>query len=159
MAEMNAYLSLAENDYLFAKASMDAAVQLGNYNTSVGICAQAGEKYLKAVIELCFVEDGDAMSLLHSHNLRALLNKILTEYPMNVSSIECKWLGDFYFDARYPGDNFVVATKQDAEDCLVIVEKIKIDVERILADEKKRRSVVSGALKELSAFGDNVSGS
>lgn len=153
MAAINSYLSLAENDYLFAKASMTAAAQLGNYNQTVSICAQAGEKYLKAVIELCFAEDDDAMSLLHSHNLRALLNKILTNYSMNVSSVECKWLGDFYFDARYPGDNFVVATKQDAEDCLTIVEKIDADVRRLIEEEKKRREAVRSELKKLSAFG------
>lgn len=152
MANVNSYLGVADDDYLFAKAGMPTAAQIGRYNNVASICAQAGEKYLKAVIELCFAQDEDVMSLLHSHNLRALLNRILTKYSMNVSSIECKWLGDFYFDARYPGDNFVIVNEQDARDCIAIVEKIKNDAERIIAEEERLREKRKGELGRFSAF-------
>lgn len=152
MEELNSYLGMAKSDYLFAKSSLDVGEMIGNYNQVVAILAQAGEKYLKAVIELCFIGDDDAMVLLHSHNLRALYNKVITKFELKVSSRDCKWLGDFYFDARYPGDNFVVVNRKDADECLKIVKQLEIDITKIIFAERKERQERAKALKEFSAF-------
>lgn len=152
MEELNSYLGMAKSDYLFAKSSLDVGEMIGNYNQVVAILAQAGEKYLKAVIELCFIGDDDAMVLLHSHNLRALYNKVITKFELKVSSRDCKWLGDFYFDARYPGDNFVVVNRKDADECLKIVKQLEIDITKIIFAERKKRQERAKALKEFSAF-------
>lgn len=152
MEELNSYLGMAKSDYSFAKSSLDVGEMVGNYNQVVAILAQAGEKYLKAVIELCFIGDDDAMVLLHSHNLRALYNKVITKFELKVSSKDCKWLGDFYFDARYPGDNFVVANRKDADECLKIVKQLEIDITKIIFAERKKRQERAEALKAFSAF-------
>ena len=83
---------------------------------------KAGEKYLKALIEYAFLDDPDAMNLMHSHNLRALYNRIINKYSLSVDSKSCKWLGGFYYDAGYPGDNFVEVNEQDANECLSIFD-------------------------------------
>lgn len=151
MEKLNSYLGMAKNDYLFAKSSVSAGDTIGNYNVVVSLLAQAGEEYLKAAIEFCFITD-DAMNLLHSHNLRTLYNKVITKYKLSVSSRDCKWLGDFYFDARYPGDNFVTANREDAEECLRIVECLEEDVRKILSQEKMGRKEKQKIIKTLSAF-------
>ncbi len=92
------------------------------------------------------------MTLLHSHNLRAIYNKIVTQFNMTVTSKDCKWLGDFYFDARYPGDNFVEVSRQDALECLDITERVGRDVSVILEHEKEVRQEARESLKDLHAF-------
>lgn len=152
MEKINSYLGLAQNDYYFAKAFLPAGDTVNNYNMIASLCAQSAEKYLKAVIEKCFAEDESCMMLLHSHNLRSIYNKIVTRFDMTVTSKDCKWLGDFYFDARYPGDNFVEVNRQDAVECLRITEIISNDVSVILDQEEKRRQAMREAVKDLRAF-------
>lgn len=152
MEKLNSYLGMAKNDYLYAKSGMSVSRELGNYNVVAALCSQSGEKYLKAVIEKCFVGDADAMELLHSHNLRALYNKIITKFPLKVSSKDCKWLGDFYFDARYPGDNFVIVNFDDAAECLRIVEVIEKEVRSVIDAEEEGRKKKREMVRHLSAF-------
>lgn len=152
MEKLNSYTGMAKNDYLYAKNAMDTGRMLGNFNGVAALCAQSAEKYLKAVIEKCFVGDADVFELLRSHNLRSLYNKISTEFQLKVSSKDCKWLGDFYFDARYPGDNFVVVNEADAEECLRIVEIIEKDVRDIIRSEEENRIKQRSKLSEMRAF-------
>ena len=152
MEKLNSFYGLAKNDYLYAKAGLEVCKSLGSYNPIVSNWAQAGEKFLKAIIEVTFVDDADCIQLLHSHNLRALYNKIKTKYTLSVNSRDCKWLGDFYFDAGYPGDNFIVASKEDAEECLELVEKLMNDCKRILEEENSKRDAMTEVLEGMKAF-------
>lgn len=129
----NSYYSIGYDDYLFAKDSLPLCERSNNYNSVVAILAQAGEKLLKEVIERKFIDDSSCIAILRTHNLRTIVNKINERYPeAKLNSMECKWLGDFYFDARYPGDNYVVVSKEDAYLALEIVEKILDAVNDIL---------------------------
>ena len=126
MYSLNSYYGMAENDYLYAKGGMEICRALGNYNSIASGCAQAAEKYLKALAELCLVDEADAVSIMRTHNLRTLVNRIKDVIPgINLSSKDCKWLGDYYFEARYPGDNFVRVNEEDARECLRITEEIR----------------------------------
>lgn len=80
--------------------------------------------------------------------------KIITKFNMNVSSKDCKWLGDFYFDARYPGDNFVTVNEEDAQECLRIVELLETDVMAIITEEEAVRGVQRQKLRNMAAFKD-----
>ncbi len=131
----NSYYSIGYDDYLFAKDSLPLCDRTGNYNSVVAILAQSAEKLLKEVIEVKFADDSACISILKTHNLRTIINKIKERYPDSAfNSMECKWLGDFYFDARYPGDNFVVVNKEDAYTALAITESILKGVDEILSD-------------------------
>jgi HEPN domain-containing protein len=150
--KLNSYFGMGENDFLYAKGSMETGKIVGNYNVTASLCAQAGEKFLKAVIERCFSEDADSFTLLRSHNLRAIYNKVITKYDLSVDSRSCKWLGDFYYDARYPGDNFVTVNEKDAKECLDIVEQVKMDVEKIFKEQEILKREACSALDDLKAF-------
>lgn len=149
METINSYYGAAQNDLLYIRTMYSTIENAPSFNIFVVMCATTAERFLKAVIEKCFVEDSEAMSLLHTHNLRSLYNKIITSYSLSTDSKSCKWLGDFYFDARYPGDNFVVVNKDDAIEAYQILEMIYSDVTRILQDEEQIRK---DALKELQSF-------
>ncbi len=132
----NSYFQIGYNDYLFAKDSLTLCDQSGNYNAVVSILAQSAEKLLKEVIEIKFSDDSSCISILKTYNLRTIVNKIKEKYPdIALNSIECKWLGDFYFDARYPGDNFVLVSKEDAHTALAITEDILKAVKEVLEYE------------------------
>ncbi|MDO4557205.1 MAG: HEPN domain-containing protein [Lachnospiraceae bacterium] len=151
---LNTYFGMGENDYQYAKVGMEFSSDLGNYNNVVSGFAQAAEKYLKAIIQLDYAEE-DALRYLKSHNLRALLNKIKEKRAFNVSSRDCKWLGDFYFDARYPGDNFVLVNSEDAQDALRIIDDVRAETIRILneiEEERKKMKTTLNNLKDLNSF-------
>lgn len=132
----NSYYSIGYDDYLFAKDSLPLCDKSNNYNAAAAIFAQSAEKLLKEVIEQKFVDDSSCIAILRTHNLRVLVNKIKERYPdAELNSIECKWLGDFYFDARYPGDNYIVVSKDDAYTALEIATNILCTVNDIIGIE------------------------
>jgi HEPN domain-containing protein len=62
---------------------------------------------------------------MKSHNLRALLEKIKGRFAdCPLDSKDYKWLGDFYFDARYPGDNFVAVGEERGLECIRLLEEL-----------------------------------
>lgn len=124
---INTYYWTANNDYLYAKAGLNIGKELGNYNNIVALCAQAAEKFLKAVIEYYFAGEVQYLDCLRTHNLKLIHNVIKTKFlDIPVNAKELKWLGDYYFEARYPGDNFIlVSDENDAIECIKIVETIR----------------------------------
>lgn len=152
MGKLNSYYGMSENDYSFAKNSLATCESLGNYNVIASLCAQAEENFLKAMVEVAFDNDSESIQLLHSHNLRAIYNEVIQKYDLLVTSRDCKWLGDFYFDARYPGDNFVIVNRNDAEECLNIVEQLMQDCKKIISTETKKREEERDALRGMKAF-------
>ncbi|MGL4736003.1 MAG: HEPN domain-containing protein [Cellulosilyticaceae bacterium] len=130
--QFNSFLGRGINDYLYAKSSLGDATR-PEYNWPAVIFAQAGEKILKAIIETKFIDDSACIQMMKTHNLRTIVAKILEKYPESkLSSRDCKWLGDFYFDARYPGDDFIIVTFEDAIQAREIVEDILVEAEKIL---------------------------
>ena len=128
----NSYKSLAENEYLYMKASIEIARQLKNYNVLATQCAQICEKYLKAIVSEKLIMDATNKELLQTHNLRSILSKIKEYYDLQISSREIKYVGDFYFDARYPGDNFTTVDEEAIEDCIEITQKVREECLKIL---------------------------
>lgn len=150
MRPLNSYFGMAENDYRYAKAGFEICRELGNYNSVASGCAQAGEKYLKALAEVCLVDAPDGIITMKSHNLRAIVNKIKEYRPQaDLNSKDCKWLGDFYFEARYPGDNFVVVNKEDALECLRITESIRDTVDTELKQLEQKLEDMGQVFKKL----------
>lgn len=149
--KINSYYGMAYNDYCYAKAGMQVGEQLGNYNGVAALCAQSAEKYLKAVLEITFAKD--ALGLMHSQNLRAITNKLKEAYPeLELSTKDMKWLGDFYFDARYPGDNFVEVNKEDALECIRITEDLQQKVRNLLEQNQIERENKKAQIQNLDSF-------
>ena len=74
--------------------------------------------------------DEDVSDLLRKHNMKKMASKLNEWNPkLNLDTIGLAYLTDFYFDARYPGDDFYTVSKEDFEKCLAImydtVEKLK----------------------------------
>ena len=152
MVNMNSYYSRAMNDLDFAEHDLVVGRKRDDFNNVAVLCAQAGEKFLKAIFEPAFAEEPSCADLMKTHNLRTLCNKINTKYTLTVSSRDCKWLGDFYLEASYPGKNFAVVSKDDAVECIDLAKQIKKDTDSILAEIQKERDEMRKVLDTMRAF-------
>lgn len=114
----NDYYEIAYNNLLYLEHSLSTTF----YNDIAVNAQQVAEKMLKSVLEyLCDLGD-ELDKLLRSHNLRAIYDKIHNVYPefcLDRGSLSI--LKDFYFDAKYPGDNFVTVTFDECAECIGIM--------------------------------------
>lgn len=123
-----------KNDYYFI-AMEELKYAEANFNTDfynfVSINAQqVVEKLLKSVLEqLAPMTETGVNNIMHGHNLRAIYDKIL-EYDTTIvlDRGDLSMLKDYYYDAKYPGDNFVTVTK---EECAANIEIMYNVVEQV----------------------------
>lgn len=138
---VNSYYWIANNDLQYAKASIDVASSIGNYNLLASTLAQSGEKFLKAVVECYFKDDPTVLRELSTYNLKKLKMLLDTKFTnIPFTGKEVKYLGDYYFEARYPGDNFILVTnKGEIDELIELTERIKEWVDS-LEEQKKNNS-------------------
>lgn len=123
----NTYLDIAENDLQY----LEAVLKTGNtfYNQLAVQCQQVAEKFLKGYLDRMLLEE-DVSELLRKNNLKKIAAKLNDIKPeLELDTIGLAYLTDFYFDARYPGDDFYTVSKEEFEKCLAImydtVKKLK----------------------------------
>lgn len=111
----NEYYSIAINDLLYLEEDLHKS----NYNPLVIQVEQVAEKALKSVLELVSV---DIIELLHSHNLKKIyleINAACPEFILNEKDLG--YLKDFYYEAKSPGENFIIVSRKQCDDCLNIM--------------------------------------
>lgn len=111
----NDYYSIASNDLKFLQAALNTNL----YNQIAVQAQQITEKMLKSVAERVCV---GIEKLLLTHNLRAIyqeINKVYPEFILDKGQLSI--LKDMYFDAKYPGDNYVSVDKNSCTECLEIM--------------------------------------
>lgn len=104
-------------------ADFKSALILFKYEGDYGIvafhCQQAIEKLLKALLLKVTSE------LLDGHSLVFLCRKAsLHDANMTGFLKDCAYINQFYIETRYPSDTPLDMTKNEAEDCINITEKI-----------------------------------
>ena len=115
----NTYLDIAENDLQY----LESVIAMGTtfYNQLAVQCQQVAEKYLKGYLDKIFVDE-DVVDLLRKHNMKKIASKLNeVKAGLELDTIGLAYLTDFYYDARYPGDDFYNVTKDDFEKCLSIM--------------------------------------
>lgn len=123
----NTYLDIAENDLQY----LEAVLKTGNtfYNQLAVQCQQVAEKFLKGYLDRMLLEE-DVSELLRKNSLKKIAAKLNDVKPeLELNTIGLAYLTDFYFDARYTGDDFYTVSKEEFEKCLAImydtVKKLK----------------------------------
>lgn len=101
-------------------------IPLKRYNHIAVFSQQVVEKLLKHIVyEFCVGEEG-ADTALNKHNLRKLHSIIMNRgIDLGIDRKDLTFIEDYYFEARYPGDNFIVVNEFDANECVDIVEFVK----------------------------------
>ncbi len=115
MKANNDYYKIAINDLQYLQATL----HLPYYNQIVVGAQQIAEKMLKSIAERICVEP---FKLLTTHNLRALYTEIHkedSEFVLDKGALSM--LKDFYYDAKYPGDNYVDVDEESCIECLEIM--------------------------------------
>lgn len=115
----NNYLDIAENDLQY----LESVLAVGNtfYNQLAVQCQQVAEKYLKGYLDK-FLADEDVTDLLRKHNMKKIASKLnAVKTGLELDTIGLAYLTDFYYDARYPGDDFYNVTKEDLDKCLSVM--------------------------------------
>ena len=123
----NTYIDIAENDLQY----LESVLKTGNtfYNQLAVQCQQVAEKFLKGYLDRTVLEE-DVSDLLRKHNMKKIASKLNDMNPgLKLDTVGLAYLTDFYFDARYPGDDFYTVSKKKKKKCLSImydtVEKLK----------------------------------
>ena len=130
----NTYIDIAENDLEY----LEAVLKTGNtfYNQLAVQCQQVAEMFLKGYLDNLLLEE-DVTDLLRKNNMKKIAARLNELKPdLKLDTVGLAYLTDFYFDARYPGDDFYTVSKEEFEKCLAImydtVNKLKsTDLEKL----------------------------
>ena len=155
--QKNDYYSLALNDLKYLQCALNTNL----YNNIAVSAQQVAEKLLKSIFEVTGVVNVEAT--LGSHNLKVIFSRIPVDEGLVLDITELAYLKDYYFEARYPGDDFVEVTKEDCDKCLRIMYtvleqvntwRLKHDYEvesynEKLCEEINEACSVTDALEEL----------
>lgn len=115
----NNYLDIAKNDLEYLESVLAGGSTF--YNQLSVQCQQVAEKYLKGYLDKIFVEE-DVSDLLRKHNMKKMASKLNAwSSGLSLDTIGLAYLTDFYFDSRYPGDDFYTVTKEEFDKCLSIM--------------------------------------
>ena len=133
MLLVNSYFSLAFNDLKYLKADMRD--EEGAYNRQVIDAHMIAERLLKGVLEDVELNDNRYKSdLLKSHNLRKIGQVLNEKLGTRLDLPKLSYLKDFYFEARYPGDNFIVVNKEMRDTCMEIMGSVLEEMKPFIHD-------------------------
>lgn len=110
------WISKAETDMKCAKILFEHD---GGNDAVAFHCQQAIEKALKAIILYLF-------SVLESgHSLLYLCKKVITKLPQFSAYLEgCIFVNQYYIETRYPNENPVTVSDDEAQKCLKYAEDV-----------------------------------
>lgn len=115
MIKANSYYSIACNEFWYLRDAVSPVY----CNPAAASAQQIAEKMLKSVAELVCT---GIEKLMTSHNLRALYDEIKrVDTSLQLERKDLALLKDYYYDARYPGDNFVIVTVDELREALEIM--------------------------------------
>lgn len=118
----NNYYDIAINDLRY----LEIGIHSEFYNNLSVSAQQVAEKMLKSVLnELVSSLEPDVKNLLQSHNLRTIYDKIHSidkSYILDRNALST--LKDYYFDAKYPGENFITVTEKECYENLSIMYSV-----------------------------------
>ena len=125
------YYDIALDDYNYFKQVMCANLNFPYYNGLAVQAQQIVEKMLKHILaEFCTEEDNT--DTLRSHNLVNIYNSILSQgVEIQMNKEDLQFISNFYYDARIPGNDYIVVTIEDAKRAIAIVDEVVVQIETI----------------------------
>lgn len=119
----NTYFDIAESEYAYLQA---AKIFMGDYNNTLAVqCQQVVEKYLKSVIQSICVSE----NVLCTHKLERLHDTLrLSGVKLGIRSGDLAYLTGMYYDAGYPGENFINVSDESIKECFDTVEAVRSEV-------------------------------
>lgn len=111
------YIQLAHKKAEFLDELFALAVKHNWYNEVAVNCQQLAEYSLKAAFEnnLSMDSSDNDLKLLDGHKLVPLARRLNVIYGNVFNTDDCSILQEYYFNARYPGEDFINVSQYDAE--------------------------------------------
>lgn len=129
---MDSYYDTAQNDYLYLEGVKEILNNLRSYNPIAVTAQNIAERYLKHIIQN-YMLDKDYTQTLRSHKLMTLYQAIHSRFEdFILDDNMLRILTDYYFDARYPGADYIMVTREDALEAIRGVETIKYAVDTFI---------------------------
>lgn len=114
------WLAKAEVDLKCAKILLEHE---GGNEVVAFHCQQAIEKALKAIILYLYA------TLESGHSLLYLCKKVITKISQFDKHLNgCIFVNQYYIETRYPNENSIIVSKEEANNCIKIAENILLDV-------------------------------
>lgn len=131
MSSGSTYYDIALNEYEYFRNIKN--IVNSDFNNPLAIQSQQiVEKLLKHIIEY-YCHDHNPIHLLRSHKLHLIYMAIHQAYPQfQLNRDDLFFLSSFYYDARYPGIDYIKVDKEDALRCIRIVEEVKEKVDEFI---------------------------
>ena len=115
----NTYLDIAENDLEYLESVLKTGSSF--YNQLAVQAQQVTEKYLKGYLDRLAVEE-DVSDLLRKRNMKKIASKLNDLNPeLELDTVGLAYPTDFYYVAKYPGDDFYTVTEAEFQKCLSIM--------------------------------------
>ena len=118
------YFDIAMRSYSNIDKQFHLAEEMDWYNLFAAECAQIIEKMLKGILSISKLPENTSPHIFDIHSLQVLTRTLHSIYPNTINAQNASWLSDYYFDTKYPGDNFVEVSKYDAEQILSITKDL-----------------------------------
>ena len=118
------YFDIAMKSYANIDKQFKLAEEMNWYNLFAAECAQIIEKMIKGILSLSVLPEDTSTHIFDVHSLPTLTRTLHAIYPNTINAQNAAWLSDYYFDTKYPGDNFVEVSKYDAEQILSITKSL-----------------------------------
>ena len=118
------YFDIAMRSYSNIDKQFHLAEEMDWYNLFAAECAQIIEKMLKGNLSISKLPENTSPHIFDIHSLQVLTRTLHSIYPNTINAQNASWLSDYYFDTKYPGDNFVEVSKYDAEQILSITKDL-----------------------------------
>lgn len=116
----NSYLYFAEKDYKLMCLSYEYNL---DYDSTVVLCQQFLEK---ALMHLCELKLGEQFK---THKLTSLSGKLKID-ELDKYENELRKIQDYYFDKRYPNEDYVQTSKEECERTVETTKEIREIIEK-----------------------------
>ena len=125
------YIEIANNDLQFYRESMERCTR----NAAIIVQGQqVVEKFLKGILDILQVDKHSP--IYRTHSIKALVAE-LSKHVSDWDYTEIKKADGYYFNVRYPGDDFFVPIEADYMDMQSAVDNCVDLVQHILSRDKK----------------------
>lgn len=107
------YYDFAIRSFNSINEQLELAERIDWYNLFAPECEQIIEKLMKSILDLCS-SDIVPDRLYKTHKLHVIAEFINARWSDTVDIAMVSWIETFYFEARYPGEDSVIVTKDTA---------------------------------------------
>jgi HEPN domain-containing protein len=124
------YYEIATNDYRFLETIRD-----GEFYNKIGIeCQQIAEKYLKYLYVTYIDVSKQEERFIKTYSVHKIALQLNKDLDTNFDYSSLAILTDYYFDTRYPSDEYIDLTSDMAFRALQLIDDLKQSIDKYILE-------------------------